>query len=212
MGSIRRSLHSKRWEARYRDPLGRQRSKTFDSKADARVYLAAVQSDIARGRWHDPRLRRTSFAELAEAWLASNPRKRPTTLARDKAIVRVHLLPFLGEVPVTHLRPQHVQEVIEHMVSRGLAPKTVRTNYGVLRAILTCGVETDLLDRSPCRGIRLPELEHVARPVISAGDVERLADAMPTEYRVASEHSASVRERSSAFASAPSISYAGHSP
>ena len=72
------------------------------------------------------------------------------------------------------------------MIERGLAGSTVRTNYGVLRAIFGWAVENDLLARSPCRGIRLPEIVASHRPVVSAEDIFRLADAMRTDYRVAS--------------------------
>jgi hypothetical protein len=71
------------------------------------------------------------------------------------------------------------------MVGRGLAPKTVRTDYGVLRAIFSWAFETDLVERSPCRGIRLPEMSHQARALVSADGVERLADAMPADFRAA---------------------------
>lgn len=185
MGSIRRSPRSGKWEVRYRDPLGGQHTKTFKAKADARVHLASVEADIARGNWADPRLRKTTFAELAAAWMGGNPRKRPTTYARDAYVIRVHLSPFLGPMLVAQLRPNEVQQVIERMIVRGLAPKTVRAHYGVLRAILTWGVNNDILDRSPCRAIRLPELRRTERPLVSADDVVRLADAMPAEYRVA---------------------------
>jgi integrase len=68
---------------------------------------------------------------------------------------------------------------------RGLAPATVRTNYGVLRAVMAWAVDNDLIDRSPCRGVRLPELSKSSKPVISTDDVERLADAIAVDYRVA---------------------------
>jgi len=51
------------------------------------------------------------------------------------------------------------------MVERGLGPKTIRTD-GVLRAVFSWTVNTDLIDRSPCRGIRSPEMllqDHPAR-------------------------------------------------
>ncbi len=52
MGFIeKRSGH---YRARYRDPLGRQRSETFTRKADAERYLREMQVDIERGRWIDP--------------------------------------------------------------------------------------------------------------------------------------------------------------
>jgi integrase len=185
MGSIRKAPRSGRWEARYRDPLGRQRTRTFTAKADAKVYLAAVEADIARGRWQDPASGRMTFADAAERWLRSNPRKKATTYARDATVVRVHLVPALGPLPLTRITPGHIQGVVEQMVARPLAPKTIRTNYGVLRAILSWAVDTDTLDRSPCRGICLPPLTRTDKRMASATDIEHLADAMPPDYRVA---------------------------
>ena len=64
-----------------------------------------------------------------------------------------------------------------------LARATVRTNYGVLRAILGAAVDADMLAVSPCRGVRLP----VAKPVrpmrfLSAEQLARLAEEMPAQY------------------------------
>jgi len=44
MGSVRRAPRTKRWEARFRDPLGGQRTKTFDSKADAEEQQMLVSA------------------------------------------------------------------------------------------------------------------------------------------------------------------------
>jgi integrase len=186
MGSIRRAPRdNRRWEARYRDPLGTQRTKTFDTKADARVFLAAVETSVARGTWHEPGRSRTTFEQLAADWLASNPAKRATTHARDAMVIRVHLNPVLGQLPASQVQPAHVQRVIDAMVHRGLGPKTVRTDYGVLRAVFAWAIETDLIDRTPCRNVRLPELLPVDRPLVSAAEVERLVEAISVDYRVA---------------------------
>lgn len=64
-----------------------------------------------------------------------------------------------------------------------LAPATVRTHYGVLKAVMNAAVEADLLVRSPCRGIRLPNTEKRARAALEAEDLERLASGMRPEYR-----------------------------
>lgn len=185
MGSIRSAPRSRRWEARYRDPTGRQGTATFDRKSDATVFLAAAETDVARGHWRDPELGRAKFADVAQAWLESNPRKRPTTYARDAMVVRVHLNPLLGDLAMARVRPADVKAVVAAMEHRGLAPHTVRTSYGVLRAILSWAVANDVVDRSPCRGIRLPEPAKSSKPVVSAVDVAKLADAIGVDYRVA---------------------------
>ena len=84
-GAIRR-LTSGRWQARYRDGGGRvvTAPQTFASKADAGRFLATVEADLARGTYLDPRAGRVTLAEWAAEWLASDPRKRATTRARDE--------------------------------------------------------------------------------------------------------------------------------
>ncbi len=73
MGFIeKRSGH---YRARYRDPLGRQRSETFTRKADAERYLREMQVDIERGRWIDP-------AGAVVAW----PRGPRSSSARSAAV------------------------------------------------------------------------------------------------------------------------------
>ncbi len=54
MGSIRKAPRTGRWEARYRDPGGLQRTSTFDRKSDALAFLAATETEMRRGQWHDP--------------------------------------------------------------------------------------------------------------------------------------------------------------
>jgi len=183
MGSVRRAPRTNRWEARYRDPLGGQRTKTFDTKADARVFLSGMETSMARGTWREPGRSRAKFSRVAAEWLASNPTKRATTYARDATVIRTHLGPVLGDMPINHIQPPQVQEVIDRMVERGLGPKTIRTDYGVLRAIFSWAMATDIIDRSPCRGIRLPEMLRQRRSVVSAEEIERLVAAMPAEYR-----------------------------
>jgi len=64
-----------------------------------------------------------------------------------------------------------------------LAPATVRTNYGVLRAILRAAVEADLIAVSPCRGVRLPPDRRRKLRFVSSEELIALGKAMPVEYR-----------------------------
>lgn len=66
MGSIRK--HGAGYEARYRDPGGRQRGKSFRTKTEAKAFLAQVESDRHRGMFIDPQLGRARFIEWAAEW------------------------------------------------------------------------------------------------------------------------------------------------
>ena len=50
---------------------------------------------------------------------------RPRTLERYRQIVRVHLLPALGDQPLASLRPETVQRLYSAELAAGLAPRTV---------------------------------------------------------------------------------------
>jgi hypothetical protein len=44
-----------RYLARYTDPSGRERAKSFTRKKDAERFLTGIENDKLRGTWTDPR-------------------------------------------------------------------------------------------------------------------------------------------------------------
>jgi integrase len=132
--------------------------------------------------WRDPRLGRRSFSSWTEEYFAGAVHKRPTTLARDKLVFRKHLLPAFGDRPLFAITPLDVRRFVEDIAAR-MAPATVRTVYGVLRAILNGAVIADLIAASPCRGVKLPAEVPKPRRRLSPNEIVRIADAMDVEYR-----------------------------
>jgi Phage integrase, N-terminal SAM-like domain len=181
-GSVRR-LPSKRWQVRYHNGLGARvvAPDTFATKADAQRWLTVAQADMLRGTFIDPNAGRISFAEWAEDWLASKPGKRATSLARDQAALRTHLIPTLGQLPLSAITPMHVRKAVDEMRGRGLSPKSIRTYVGTLVAIMNAAVGADLIPRSPVRGIHLEPAERRARPTITARQLYELGRGGPAE-------------------------------
>lgn len=97
MAHIEKRPHrSKRWRVRYRDPTGRERSRSFARRADADRFLATVQADLVRGEWTDPRLARIPVEEWSRRWLATKRHLKPKTLAGYESILHAHVLPTFG--------------------------------------------------------------------------------------------------------------------
>jgi integrase len=178
MGSIRKAPRSDRWEARYRDAVGAQRTRTFNRKTDAKAFLAAIETAVRRGEWRDPALARIRFADWAEEYILGAVHKRVTTLAQDQGRLRRDILPVFGPMPLVAIRPLDVRRFVEQLNTR-LAPSTVRTVYGTLRAVLTAAVNADLLAVSPCRGVKLPPKRPTDKRVLTIEELHRLADVMP---------------------------------
>jgi hypothetical protein len=202
------------YDVRLRDPEGRAYKRTFRTKRDAQAFAAAQRTDRVRGAWIDPRKAATTFAELAPRWLTGNPAKRPTSLERDEAIIRLHLLPELGSRAVGSITPADVQRVVNGWVQR-YAPRTVHRHYDVLSAIMTTAVLEDLVARTPCRGIKLPAVRHADRHIVTAEELGPWPTRLvPTtgSWPISAQFSGSDRRNAPACGSAGSISSAARSP
>jgi integrase len=176
----RETAKGTRYDVKLRDPDGRQYQRRFRTKREAEAFQASEQSDRARGKWVDPRGGVTPFAEWAAEWLVSNPGKRPGSIARDEAVIRVHLKPAFGSRPLGTITSRDIQAVVNRW-NKDQKPRTVRRNYAVLRAIFNAAVEAELIWRSPCRGIKLPALQPDERPIVDGDELAALAAAMGEE-------------------------------
>jgi integrase len=166
-----------RYDVRLRTPDGAERSRTFDSLRDARAYESAELNRRNRGEWIDPRRASTTFGVVAAEWLDSNPAKRGSSWVRDEIALRLQLLPAFGKIPVSRVDKAGIQRWVNER-ARERAARTVKREYGVLRAVLAFAVDRDLIARTPCRGIKLPAIEPVVRHVITAEALEALADEL----------------------------------
>jgi hypothetical protein len=153
MSSINRTPLG-RWRARYRDPGGRSRSRTFDTKVEARRFLDAATADMHRGQWVDPAAGRVTLAEWAATYLATVTNLRPTTLATYERDLTRYVLPRFGHLPLDRVRPLDVRSWLADELAAGIAPTSVHRHFCTLRRLLRVAVESDLLVKSPCAGIK----------------------------------------------------------
>jgi len=174
--------HGVVYDVRLRTPNGRNYKRTFSTKRAAEAFDAQERSDRLRGTWLDPRGAELTFAEWAATWQASPGGKRANTLAKEEEVLRVHLVPSFGHTRLAAVRPLDVQRFVNDLARR-YAPNTVRTYYAVLRAIFNTAVDSDLIGRTPCRGIKLPAAKSKPPRSITIEDIHRLAAAVGLEYR-----------------------------
>ncbi len=160
----------------------REVSKTFARRKDADAFAATMEADSLRGVAVDPRAGRLTVSELAREWLDGNPAKRPDTWATDDYHLSVHILPVLGARRIDAVTPAHVQDVANQL-AKHLAPRTVRRALGVVRAMFAHAVVTDMVGRSPYRGIKLPRVDPTRRRMPTTAQLVALIAAIPDRYQ-----------------------------
>lgn len=98
MGHVRRTKGGS-WQARYRDPTGRERARTFPRKIDAERFLALVEVEKVRGEWVDPEAGKITVAEFSERWYATTVALKPKTRAGYRSLLDSRILPYHRRVP-----------------------------------------------------------------------------------------------------------------
>lgn len=200
-GSLR-VLPSGSVQARFRGPDGRRYSKTFPldkakkkpeqvakDRAEAWLNGLARDAEYLGAEWNPPvkeeskaARRAGTLAAYADDWLREREVK-PRTRAHYRALLDQHILPALGEVAPKSVTPDMVRGWYSRLDK---SRPTVRGHaYSLLRTIFNAAVQDDLVPTNPCR-IRGAGSTRRARDitVLTPGEVDALADAMPEKYRM----------------------------
>jgi len=82
---------------------------------------------------------------------------RPTTLQTHTSIVNSHLIPQLGNIPLTQLKPDHVRRMLAHMKQRGCGGRSMQMTRNVLSAALRDAVKEEILHRNVAILVPAPE-------------------------------------------------------
>lgn len=173
-----------RWRARYRDPAGKSRSRTFRRKGDAERFLAATATDIHRGDWVDPKLRRARFDEWADAFEDGLVRLAPTTARRYRQLLTLQVRPWFGGRPIAGIDYQDVEAFIVDLHQRGYSPKTVRDCVSVLALVMKAAVRARVIRENPGAGHNV-KVTRQRGQVLPLDQLHRLVEHTRDDYRLA---------------------------
>jgi len=179
-GSVRR-LPSGRWQARYWDAAGNRvgAPSTFATKGDAQRWLSAAETDQNRGEWHDPRLGDVPFREWADRWMVTKaPTLGPATQDLYRYLLRKHVVPRFGSMPVGRFTAAEVQAWLADLHRSELSPNTVAKAYRCLSGAMDGAVDAGLIARSPCTLKGAGTERHAEMQIATPEQVAELAAAV----------------------------------
>jgi len=170
-----------RFQARYRDPDGRQVSKSFRRKIDARRWLDETTADLVTGRYVSPRSGTVRLRDYATRWLNSQTFD-PSTREGTERRLRLHVLPELGDIELRNIKPSTVQS---WLAGRGGAASSTRIMLVNLSAILSAAVADGLIASNPCDSptVKPPATEKRLIVPWSSEIVQNVAESHDSRFR-----------------------------
>jgi len=182
---IRRHPNAKgRWQVRYVDPSGKERSKNFPRKSDAERFLVTIETDKLRGDWVDPRLAKITFEEWTERWWGATSHLKAHTRDGYRSLLRVHVLPRFAGASLGSIQPVEIREWLADLESSGLSASRIRQSYFLVAQILRSAVESGYLAKSPCVGVKLPRMQVPEMRFVNADQIQTLASTIRRPYGV----------------------------
>ncbi len=138
-------------------PDGGRRWVYARTRAEAAEKLIAVQADAARGM--SAPLGRMTLGGYLERYLeeVAKPKLRPRPYESCVQVVRDHLAPTLGKIPLVKLGPEHVQRYMNSKAGT-LSPATVRNHHAILRRALAVAERWGLVHRNVARLVSPPRI------------------------------------------------------
>jgi len=164
-GSIRKRAPGV-WQVRIEtgtDPVSgsrlRRSVQVYGTRNDAENERTALLHAVQTGTYVDPT--RETVAEFLERWLRDYARASVgrRTYERYEEIVRLHVVPALGRLRLTDVRPAHILTAEREWREQGLSPYTVLKHHRLVREALQHAVRWQLLVVNPADAVTPPRPE-----------------------------------------------------
>ena len=158
-----------------------QRSEAFPTAKAAKEFASKVEYQLDTGQYSYSRGR--TLEDVLLEWLEVYcVHLRPNSLADMESAVKIHIIPYIGKVPLENVTTGMIQKLYNNMMKREWKPavykeingmkvevspaktysaKTVRNVHSALKQALDQAVRTNLISKNPCDYVQLPKKQSI---------------------------------------------------
>ena len=170
-----------------RDPSTGKRKRRWHSfkgnKREAQIECARIVSAMTGGKYLEPN--KTTIAEFLNRWLDHiKMQLGPKSYERYSEIVRKNIIPALGGVMLTKLRPAQISGAYAKALSQGrrdgtggLSASTVVYMHRIIKHALRQAQRWDLIGKNPADAVDPPRVE---RRIMTTYDMAQTAELLET--------------------------------
>ncbi|MGW2010964.1 tyrosine-type recombinase/integrase [Streptomyces nigrescens] len=148
------------WQARYRDPAGKQRAKQFSgkgAKAKAEAFLDKTRDQVRSGSFVDLDRGQITLDEWHAKWRRAQRIGDNTRETADSVWIN-HVHPHFGGWRLQSISSMDVEEWVADRV-RVVGAATIEKAYRMLDRMMTSALRDRRIAHNPCDGVRLPKAQ-----------------------------------------------------
>lgn len=165
------------WYCEWREGGRKSRVRTQrvgPSKTEARRVKVEIEARLLAGGIGGGVLpKRITFEEWSERWLGNRTNR---TADRDASIIRTHLIPFFGDVYLSAIVAERVEELAAQ-VSRKTSPANAKRVHACFRKMLQDAERSRYIRENPAWDVRPPSPERTEKRIPSVDEASKLLGA-----------------------------------
>jgi len=173
-----------------RDPATGKRRRaylTVPTRREAEREEARLRHQAATGLDLEPT--KVTLGDYLERWLGTvRPNLAPSTYRRYEGLLRRQVISYIGPVPLSKLRPLHVQQLYARLREAGridgaggLSPRSLLHVHRVLSGALGQAVRWQIIPRNVCQAVETPQARRSEIRAFSPEEARRLMEVAQAE-------------------------------
>lgn len=183
------------WDVFFIDPSGKQRTKRFRTKTEAKAFSAAVETDVRRGHFIDAAAGRQTLEEYARWCIARRSLAATSRQAMEHRMTK-HVYPTIGQYRLGDITPE---VIIDWLASLTVGPSTKHLLLGHVSSVLTSAVDNERIPANPClratvKSARPKPTKYKAVP-FTGEEIDAIESALPARYAILAPLGASLGVR-----------------
>lgn len=175
-GSIFQRKADKKWVGSITLENGKRKVFYGKTKKEVTEKLIKARSEQQKGALQSDA--KMKLSEYVESWLENYKRGvRPNTHQRACEIMRLHVLPTLGNIQLDKLTPQHLDRLYTKKLEE-LSPTTVQTMHNILHKALSDAIKQEIIYINVSERVEAPRKNEYEARVFNEEEMQKFLTAI----------------------------------
>lgn len=160
------------------DSSGKRKQKWvsgFATEKEAKKALAQKLVEINAGTYIEPN--KESIKDFMEWWMTSKKSKlRPGTVRAYNWLINTHIIPGIGHIQLSKLKPQQLESFYDQLLDNGLAPRSIKAAHNIIHSMLKKAQTFEIVSRNVAQLVETPKTSKPKMNVWEADHVMRFLE------------------------------------